>query len=109
MKIYIDSECKCHTTNPEGIYLEIDAPKEFYGKCNAYIEGFRVRPEGHTYMREDGVKFGPNGSGFAPWKPYSELDAAQRTYERQLIVELQKNSVPIAELEAAYQEGVNSV
>lgn len=109
LKIFIDENCKCHVSNPDGIYTEIEAPEEFNGKCTAYIEGFRVRPDGYTYTRDDGVVFGPNGSSVVSWKDYAELDAAQREYERQLIVELQKNSVPIVELEAAYQEGVNSI
>jgi hypothetical protein len=49
------------------------------------------------------------GECIALWKPYSELDAVQREYERQLLAELQTNSIAISELETAYQEGVNSV
>jgi hypothetical protein len=40
----------------------------------------------------------------SPWKDYAELDEAQREYERQLLDE----SIPTADLKAAYQEGVNS-
>ena len=36
-------------------------------------------------MREDGVEF--PGEMIAPWKPYAELDAAQRAYEQQLLTE----------------------
>lgn len=106
MKIYIDFEYRCHTSNPDGAFREFDVPF-FDGKCQEFIEGYRFVPAGESWTRSDGVVFA--GEMIAPWKPYSALDAAQRTYERQLIVELQKNSVPIAELEAAYQEGVNSV
>lgn len=98
MKIFLDAHCRCHTTNPDGIYTEIEAPNQFDGKCAAYIEGFRVRPEGYTYTRDDGMVFGPNGSSVTPWKPYNELAAAQAQYERDM-----------AEAAAAYQEGVNSV
>lgn len=97
MKIYIDAECKCHTVNPDGIYTEIEAPAQFEGKCDTYIEGFRVRPEGYTYTLDDGTVFGPNGSSVTPWKPYDQLVAAQAQYEADL-----------AEAAAAYQEGVNS-
>jgi hypothetical protein len=47
----------------------------------------------------------------SPWKDYAELDAAQREYERQLLAEYEAalaESVPLSELEAAYQKGVNS-
>jgi hypothetical protein len=36
-------------------------------------------------MREDGVVF--SSEMIAPWKPYSELDEAQREYERQQLAE----------------------
>jgi hypothetical protein len=98
VKIYIDTECKCHTTNPEGKYTEIEAPRQFEGKCDAYIEGYRVRPEGYTYTMDDGTVFGPNGSSVTPWKPYSELDNAQREYEKQLLAEYES---ALAEIEAA--------
>lgn len=92
--IYVDSKHHCHVIN-DGTMTAVETDI-FDGKCDDYIEG-------HCYEIQE------NAIAVYMWKPYSELDAAQRTYERQLIVELQKNSVPIAELEAAYQEGVNSV
>lgn len=98
MKIFIDTDCKCHVSNPVGIYTEIEAPKQFNDKCSTYIEGFRVRPDGYTYSREDGKVFGPVGYFVGPWKPISELEAAQAQYERMM-----------AEAENAYREGVNSV
>lgn len=112
-EIYVDPKSfKCHTSNPDGIFLEVDlspnAQDFFAPKCTAFIEGYRLKPDGETWVREDGeVFFG--GEMITPWKPYSELDAAQRQYERELLRQLQENSVSIDELEAAYQEGVNSV
>lgn len=95
MKIYIDSEYRCHTTNPDGLFLEIEEPF-FDGKCKAFIEGYRVKPEGKTWVRDDGMVF--SGSKMiSPWKPINELEAAQAQYEADL-----------AEAAAAYQEGVNS-
>ena len=94
--IYIDlEEFKCHTTNPDGTYTAIETDI-FDGKCDAYIEGYRFVPDGKTWVREDGTVF--KGEMIAPWKPYSELAAAQQQYERDQ-----------DELVAAYQEGVNSV
>ena len=103
--IYIDSEFKCHIT-ADGTMTAVETDF-FDGKCDAFIEGYRFIPAGESWTRSDGEVF--KGEMISPWKDYNELDSAQRAYERQLIVELQKNSVPIAELEAAYQEGVNSV
>ena len=91
MKLYIDDKNCCHTTNPEGIYTEVDTAflvsktgvYYFAGKCDTYIEGYRYYPEDNMVT---------------PWKPYEELDAAQREYERQLLAEYES---ALAEIEAA--------
>lgn len=105
--IYIDSDFKCHVTD-DGTMTAVKT--DFFGdKCDAFIEGYRFVPSGETWTRSDGAVF--NGEMIAPWKPYDELDNAQREYERQLLAEYEaalENSVPISELEAAYEEGVNS-
>lgn len=98
MTIYIDNECKCHVTNHDGIYTAISTPPELEGKCAAYIEGFRVKPEGYTFTREDGKVFGPDGDSISPWRDLALLEEFQRQYEAQL-----------AAAEAAYAEGVNSI
>lgn len=78
MTIYIDADYKCHTTQSTGLTaVETDA---FVGKCPAYIEGYRFVPDGSTWTRSDGVIF--QGEMMAPWKPWEELDAAQREYEQ---------------------------
>ena len=107
--IYIDSEFKCHTTNPDGTFREVET-NFFDGKCQTFIEGYRYVPSGESWTRSDGVVF--TGEMISPWKPYSELDAAQRAYERQLITEYEAalaESIRLSDLDAAYQEGVNSV
>lgn len=77
--IYIDPEFKCYVTSGEGrTQVETDA---FDGKCDAYIEGYRFVPSGQTWTRADGVVF--TGEMTAPWKPWAELDTAQREYERE--------------------------
>lgn len=93
--IYIDSEYRCHTTNPDGSFREIETDF-FDGKCTTFIEGYRFVPSGENWTRSDGVVF--HGEMIAPFKPYSELEAAQRQYEADQ-----------TELLEAYQEGVNSV
>lgn len=103
--IYIDSNFKCHVTD-DGTMTAVETDF-FDGKCDTFIEGYRFIPAGESWTREDGKVF--RGEMITPWKSYSELDAAQREYERQMLAELQENSVPISDLEAAYQEGVNSV
>lgn len=95
MKVYIDNENRCHTTNPDGTFWEIETDF-FDGKCTTFIEGYRFVPSGESWTRSDGVVF--HGEMIAPFKPYSDLEAAQRQYEADQ-----------TELLEAYQEGVNSV
>ena len=99
--IYIDAENNCHVAD-DGTMTAVETAF-FDGKCDAFVEGF-------CYEVEDKL------TRIYPRKPYAELDAVQREYERELLTEyeaelseLRENSVPIAELEAAYEEGVNSV
>ena len=100
--IYIDSSFKCHTSTAEGLTQnETDA---FDGKCDAYIEGYRYIPAGQTWTRADGVVF--TGEMIAPWKPWAELDAAQREYERE---QYQTVAAQIKELDEAYKKGVDSL
>ena len=94
MKIYIDKECKCHTTPKEEL-REFDVPR-FDGMCEEFIEGFRFIPEGELWTRSDGVVF--KGKMLTPWKPYSELDSAQRESERNQIAEYES---ALSEIETA--------
>lgn len=94
MKVYIDDDFKCHVDN-DGTMTAVE--DEFFdGKCDTFIEGFRLVPDGKKWIRSDGEVF-EGGRMIAPWKDYDELEAAQKQYEADM-----------AELEAAYQEGVNS-
>ena len=94
MKIYIDNDYKCHVSN-DGTLREIETDF-FDGKCDAFIEGFRFVPEGESWTRPDGVVF--QGEMVSPWKPYNELDAAQREHERQLLADYES---ALAEIEKA--------
>lgn len=79
MTIYIDTDFKCYTIVGDGLTaVETTA---FDGKCAAYIEGYRFVPDGSTWVREDGTVFA--GEMVTPWKPWDELDAVQREYERE--------------------------
>ena len=92
--IYIDSEFKCHVTN-DGTMTAVDTDF-FDGKCDTFIEGYRYIPDGGSWTREDGVVF--QGEMVAPWKPYEELDSAQRQYEQQMLAEYES---ALAEIEKA--------
>lgn len=92
--IYLDSDFKCHTIN-DGTMREIET-NFFDNKCDAFIEGYRFVPAGETWIREDGVEF--HGEMVAPCTNYTILAAHQKQYE-----------IMQAELDEAYQEGVNSI
>lgn len=83
--IYIDSDYKCHVTN-DGTMTAVETDF-FDGKCDAFVEGYRFVPNGESWTRSDGVVF--HGEMIAPWKDYTELDAAQREYERQLMADME--------------------
>lgn len=98
--IFTDAGFRCHETNPDGVFREVilseDARAFFSDKCTTFIEGYRLKPENETWIREDGQVFS-GGEMITPWKDYNELAAAQAQYEADL-----------AAADAAYQEGVNS-
>lgn len=78
--IYIDSDYRCHLSD-DGTMTAVETDF-FDDKCDAVIEGYRFVPGGKSWTRSDGVVF--TGEMIAPWKPSRELEAAQRTYEREL-------------------------
>ena len=85
MKIFIDSDFKCHTTNPDGIFREVEEPF-FEGKCDTFVEGYRLKPDNETWIREDGKVFS-GGKMITPWKDYVKLECAQREYEREKLAD----------------------
>lgn len=66
--IYVDSLNHCHRSN-DGTMAAVQT-EFFAGKCDAFVEGY-VYDDSKGYVQ------------IYPWKPYSELDAAQREYEGQ--------------------------
>ena len=84
MKFYIDRESKCHHTNMDGTFREFENPF-FDGKSAEFITGYKFFPSGKTSTLPDGTVF--DTGMITPWKPYAELDAAQREYEKALIAE----------------------
>ena len=99
MTVYLDSDFKCHMSPAEGLTaVETDF---FNGMCPEYIEGYRLVPEGQVWTRSDGVTF--RGLMISSWKPWNELDEAQREYEMEL---LRKYEQALSEIETAL--GVNN-
>lgn len=97
MTIYIDSDCRCHTSPGDGLVtVETDA---FDGKCSRVIEGYRFVPAGETWVREDGQVF--CGEMVAPWRDYAILAAFQALYE-------EEQAKAVEEIAALVEEVYNS-
>jgi hypothetical protein len=96
MKVYIDTNCRCHATDPDGTLRAVHDPF-FDGKAPSVIEGYLFVPEGETVTGADGTVI-TGGPMIAPWRPSNTLTAAQAQYDYDQ-----------AALAAAYQEGVNSI
>lgn len=102
MTIYIDTDFKCHTVAGDGLTTVETAA--FDGKCAAYIEGYRYVPAGQTWTREDGTVF--TGEMVSPWKPWAELETAQRAYERERAAALEAQNAELVDAMAAMVEDV---
>ena len=86
VKIYIDSDYKCHTSAAENRRaVETDF---FDGKCKQFIEGYRYVPMGETWVRFDGKVF--SGEMISPHIDYNELEKAQLIYEKEQAEEIAK-------------------
>ena len=97
MKIYIDSDYKCHATPADGLTaVETDF---FDGKAPGYIDGYRFIPAGHSWTGEDGTVY--RGEAAFPVTDWEALDKSQRVYEREQYETLTAQN---AEYEAALSE-----
>ena len=91
MKIFLDEEYRCSLDPSHGtVSVETDF---FDGKCDAYIEGYRFIPAGKAWTRSDGAVF--HGEMVAPWKPWRELDDAQRAYEQEQLTSLREENAAL--------------
>lgn len=70
--IYLDSDFKCHITN-DGTMTAVET-SFFDGKCDTFVEGY-------CYDTSKGYV------QIYPWKPFAELDNAQREYEREKLAD----------------------
>ena len=102
MTIYIDADFKCYTTPKEGLATVETA--FFDGMCAAYIEGYRFVPAGKTWTAADGTVY--SGEMITPWKPWAELDAAQRAYERERAAALEAQNAELVDAMASMVEDV---
>lgn len=109
MTIYLDAEFRCHVTN-DGTMTTVETDF-FEGKCDTYIEGYRLVPSGSTWVRSDGVTF--TGEMVSPAVDWQTLDDAQREYEREqyetLTAENATLTANLAALDEEYEKGVNSL
>lgn len=86
--IYLDADFMAYPRQNEAETLTPweDADGFFAGKCDAFIEGYRVIPEGETWEREDGNTF--SGLMISPAVNLAELSAVQAVYDKETIAEL---------------------
>lgn len=86
--IYLDDDFMAHAAQNEAGTLVPWADDDgfFIGKCDAFIEGYRVVPAGETWTRADGTVF--SGLIIAPAASPSALTAAQADADRQTITDL---------------------
>ncbi len=115
MKIYIDSDFKCHTKPGDGLR---EFETKFFGNVpDAYVEGYRYVPEGETWVRktptynmeheivgESTTEF--MGEMVAPWKPWEELDKILREYEQAQNRELTAQNAELVDAMASMVEDV---
>lgn len=100
--VYLDADFRCHLSLGDG--LQPIETSYFDGCCDEYIEGYRYIPAGATWVRSDGMIF--QGEMIAPWRPWEELDAAQREYEREQYKTLATQNAELVEAMAAMVEDI---
>lgn len=86
--LYLDENYIAHPGQDEGGTRTPweDADGFFTGKCAAFLEGYRVVPDGATWTREDGETF--SGLMIAPVVNPSVLLALQAEADQATIAEL---------------------
>lgn len=118
MTVYIGESFEVYTTPAENrIAVETDA---FDGMPKQVIECYIFVPKGRNYTKHNGNIV--HGEFIQPWVTAKQLDNAQREYERQLLADYYaaiaeasasaaqaQYEADMAELQTAYQEGVNSI
>lgn len=77
MIVFIDDNYRCHLTD-DGTRKAVET-EQFDGKCQVFVEGYRLVPYGESWTREDGVVF--DGQMITPVSDYASLQTAQEQYE----------------------------
>ena len=88
MTYYLDADYRLHIQQEEGMIPWEDEYGLFRNRSDAFIEGYRVVPQGHTWVREDGDVF--EGFMMAPAVHYESLalaDANQTVDDMTLALE----------------------
>lgn len=111
MIIYLDKDFKCHISKDSENYIEYETDI-FDGKCNDYIEGYRIVPRGKAWSRGDGRMF--EGEMVAPWRNTSTLREIQSAYEREQLAAVSSQNeeliTTIAQMvEDTYQEDLATI
>ena len=75
--VYLDLEFRCHVTNAPG--RTAYETEDFEGCCDAFIEGFRLIPEGESWTKPDGMVL--QGEMTIPAVPFDALLQRQAQYE----------------------------
>lgn len=95
MKIYLDSDFKCHLSD-DGTMRVIET-EAFDNRCKEFIEGYRFVPSGESWTREDGEVF--TGEMISPIRDYIVLDEIQTAVNR---TQNEANEVLAALVEEVY-------
>jgi hypothetical protein len=84
--VYIDPKTfQCYATQNADATRIPDEEPLFNGKCQTFIEGYCCVPYGYTLTLPDGTAI--TGRQVFPWEDISELEEAQREYERQKLAD----------------------
>lgn len=105
MKIYLDSDFRCHLED-DGTMKAVETDV-FDGKCKEFIEGYRFVPNGETWIRDDGVIF--VGEMISPAENFIILDKLQKQYEMYEISHLKELGELIEEIYNDDVEVINNV
>ena len=109
MRFYLDENYKCHKNDVGN--CRVFESRYFDGKADAVIEGYMFVPGG-----EEAILNGETVIGrlFTHWKPWHELDAAQRAYEREQLEAVKRENEELlsdlaAMVDAVYESDLERI
>lgn len=106
MTYYLDGDFRVHVQQNEAGTLTpwVDSTGFFGGKCDAFIEGYRVVPMGATWVRPDGCEF--RGEMITPAVNPIGLLAAQVDSDKAVIADLDADVVELTYQNVLLELGV---